>query len=174
MSSPQLQASQPSRFLRFPRKLLLLLLSTLGVQGLIGVYGDKEKEDSPKDASVRDQTAAITSTRLLVDLPDVTFDREDDGDQSDWLLEPGNGDEPMPAGDGRSHNEGLKNPAQEITGGGGELLSPEESAEALLADGEPRCFTVDGATSEEEGGARRGLCLPTLFFLGVSKCGEWF
>lgn len=48
--------------------------------------------------------------------------------------------------------------------GRGELLSSEASAKALLADGEPRCFT-DG-----KGGVPR--CLPNAFSIGVSKCGE--
>lgn len=68
---------------------------------------------------------------------------------------------------------------------------PEELAAAVvLADGEPRCsggFSVVAAKGEDEDGAgnrdedrgavnatTRQRCLPTAFFIGVSKCGEWF
>ena len=43
------------------------------------------------------------------------------------------------------------------------ILSPEDVAGELLSDGRPRCFV-------DEAELRR--CLPTVFFLGVSKCGE--
>lgn len=45
------------------------------------------------------------------------------------------------------------------------FLSPEELAGELLQDGRPRC------AEDEEGESR---CLPTVFFIGVSKCGERF
>ena len=43
------------------------------------------------------------------------------------------------------------------------LLSGGGLGEGVDGDGEPRCWT------DEEG---RGRCLPTVFFFGVSKCGE--
>ena len=52
-----------------------------------------------------------------------------------------------------------------MTGGGEKQMSPEELAGELLPDGWPRCL-------EDEKG--ESSCLPTAFFIGVSKCGERF
>lgn len=79
----------------------------------------------------------------------VVFQNEPDGGNADHQKRPWEG---FPDG-------------QDGMDGGGEraLLSSEEVAGAILADGDPRCFL------DEEG---RSWCLPTVFFLGVSKCGE--
>lgn len=52
-----------------------------------------------------------------------------------------------------------------MTEGDQTFLSPEELAGELLPDGRPRCL-------EDEEGENR--CLPTAFFIGVSKSGERF
>lgn len=52
---------------------------------------------------------------------------------------------------------------------GNGLMTSEDSSKALLADGKPRCF-VRGDTGVD--GARTGWCLPNVFHMGVSKCGE--
>lgn len=170
--SRQIQASQRSRLLRLSRKLLLpLLLSvSLGFGGIIGVYGDNENEED--NAKVQIGTIASTPPHRP-DSPDVTFGREDDRSGGGPPEAKNTDGEPVSPVDERSRSGGVLHPEKGGPEGGGGLLSPLESAEELLADGEPRCFLVDGATSEEEGEATQGLlCLPTLFFMGVSKCGE--
>lgn len=166
MPSRQLQRSGPSRLSRFSCKVLLLLSASLGFQSLIGVYGDKRKEDSAKV-----QTDTITLPQHGVDLPDVTFDRKHN--RGGGLPAAGKRDgEPAFPDDARSQSGGVLQPGKGNAGEGEGLLSPMETAEMLLADGERRCSIVHGAATEEEGGARAGQCLPTIFFMGVSKCGE--
>lgn len=53
---------------------------------------------------------------------------------------------------------------------GSELLTSEVSSKALLADGKPRCFVQSGIGMT---GSRKGRCLPNVFSIGVSKCGEF-
>lgn len=55
--------------------------------------------------------------------------------------------------------------SQSTTTGRGDdsFLSPEALSRELLSDGRPRC------EEDDEGESR---CLPTVFFIGVSKCGE--
>lgn len=75
------------------------------------------------------------------------------------------------AASGDSARGGLRaygQPREEVksvmTGRGDDsFLSPEELSGELLSDGRPRC------EKDEEGENR---CLPTVFFIGVSKCGE--
>lgn len=54
---------------------------------------------------------------------------------------------------------------------GAGLLTSEESSEASLADGKPRCFAQSRIGMRGSGNVR---CLPNVFSIGVSKCGEFF
>lgn len=158
--------------------LLLLPLHLVGLQSTAVAAPDTDQDDGAKYSIARVQDGTITSSRwLVVDLPDVTIDADNVGDDR-----AGEGGENGREGEEEEASVPLDEEASEAGGavgavqGGaaGELLTPEDSAEALLADGGPRCFFGDAEEPSQEGGSskERLLCLPTLFFLGVSKCGE--
>lgn len=50
------------------------------------------------------------------------------------------------------------------------LLTSQKSSKALLADGKPRCFVQSGIGMK---GGKKWRCLPNVFSIGVSKCGEF-
>ncbi|CAM9370334.1 unnamed protein product [Scytosiphon promiscuus] len=144
------------------RKLPLLVVigglrSAIAVSGGDG-GGDDDAKRLPAVAAVGARPdAAITHGRHLEDLPDVAFDKEGSGSE----------------GISDSSAEWSSDLGKAGLGGDGEGMSPAESAGALLADGQPRCCLFDegvGADGGESAG-RRQRCLPTVFFLGVSKCG---
>lgn len=138
----------------------LPLLFAFGLQSAIAIRSGGEHPDAakrPTSAALSVHAVAeIATERHLDDLPDVAFDKEDSSSEetivkaiAEW-------------------SSGARNGSVR---GDEELLSPGESADALLADGRTRCFSVGDVGAEAGESDRQRRCLPTVFFLGVSKCG---
>ena len=182
-AAPRASHGWPLQRLPLLLLLLLLLLQVAGLQSTAVAYAETETKEGSKASRLhaRDRDRTPPSSRRLADLPDVTIGANNSGGDVVGAENKGGDQEEAPASlDEEATEAETAAGADEGGGAGGEPLTPEESAEALLADGGPRCFFDGGDVKEpsgEEGGSeqRRLLCLPTLFFLGVSKCGEfWF
>lgn len=144
------------------------LLSALGLLALASLQAAFRAPDSASSSPRNPSTPTKTTSQVIlptkVDLSPIQVDGV--------LITPGDGD-----GDGAG--AGAAAPAALLWVGGADSTrgaqadQPEREGledgaggglgEGAARDGKPRCWT------DEEGKSR---CLPTVFFFGVSKCGE--